>query len=164
VSTHYYTVARPAGQVGLYGKVAVLVAAAAVGGFLARGVDQTRIEVGQSVAAVRSADLPAMDAGLGFWDVIDTRPAISPAVADPWYSGQSGNGLSIAENQSDYGSAALGMLAGPEPVAQSEMGDFQFAPVGAATQRGPAPIDEALAESPPTDPLWYLREQLDFRG
>jgi hypothetical protein len=83
MSTQYYTVARPAGRAGFYGKVAVLVAAGALGGFLAGGVDLPRIQVGEPVVAVRTAELPVMDAGLGFWDVIDTRPAMGQVHVPP---------------------------------------------------------------------------------
>jgi hypothetical protein len=34
----------------------------------------------------------------------------------------------------------------------------------ASAQQGPAAVDGRLAEAPPADPLWNLREQLDFRS
>jgi hypothetical protein len=76
MSTHYYPVARPVGKAGLNGRILALVAVGAVGGFVLGGIEAPRIQIGQT-AVIRTAERPAMDASMGYWDVVDTRPAVS---------------------------------------------------------------------------------------
>jgi hypothetical protein len=130
VSTQYYAVARPAGRAGFYGKIAVLVAVGAVGGFLARGVEAPRIEVGQP-AAVRSVELPAMDASLGFWDVIDARPPVGRFDTPP-----------------DESATVAGVLVPPAPP-YLDLAPRELAPAGAAIVELVRPARENSYEQHP---------------
>jgi hypothetical protein len=84
MSTAYYKVARPVattaprGAFGLGARALALVAVGAIGGYLLREIDLPRTQVAPAPeAAIERIALPEMDASMGFWDIIDTRPAVS---------------------------------------------------------------------------------------
>jgi hypothetical protein len=84
MSTAYYKIAQPVqkidprGGLGFGAKALALIAAGAVGGYLLWGVELPRTALAPPEAAtIERIALPEMDPSLGYWDHVDSRPAVS---------------------------------------------------------------------------------------